>query len=307
MPPTPTSRPPSRAPSAPHAHPRGTPDARHLQGLVENLVWLVEQRGFVPNGLRTYYTNRSQPPLLRWVGGGQAWWRWPGLSTAGPALHLLARLQHVILLRHMDMHGLWVSAPHRVQPEAHRRVCQLDTSASQPPLAGASHPAISFRPVPLLAPSNHPPAARWWQRCMPPPPTPPSSTEPWPPWCVSMPTGPPSPSRCVMVLLGLAPKPCACEQASGRAPQGMRTSMPTGPPLPSRSCCWGGTALPTTASPATGPTGRPRAPSPGQATASWRQGWPRRRRDGCGGMWPLPPSLGGTSPPAGWRGRGAEA
>ncbi|KAF0930483.1 hypothetical protein E2562_032907 [Oryza meyeriana var. granulata] len=29
-----------------------------------NLVYLVEKYGFVPNGARSYYTNRSQPPLL---------------------------------------------------------------------------------------------------------------------------------------------------------------------------------------------------------------------------------------------------
>ncbi len=32
--------------------------------MVENLVWLVENYGFVPNGSRSYYLNRSQPPLL---------------------------------------------------------------------------------------------------------------------------------------------------------------------------------------------------------------------------------------------------
>jgi len=31
---------------------------------VENLVVLLERFGFVPNGSRTYYLNRSQPPLL---------------------------------------------------------------------------------------------------------------------------------------------------------------------------------------------------------------------------------------------------
>ncbi len=36
----------------------------YAQGLVENLLHLVEQHGFAPNGARTYYLNRSQPPLL---------------------------------------------------------------------------------------------------------------------------------------------------------------------------------------------------------------------------------------------------
>lgn len=32
--------------------------------IVLNLVYLLEKYGFVPNGARSYYTNRSQPPLL---------------------------------------------------------------------------------------------------------------------------------------------------------------------------------------------------------------------------------------------------
>jgi alpha,alpha-trehalase len=31
---------------------------------VRNLLHLVDVWGFVPNGARSYYTNRSQPPLL---------------------------------------------------------------------------------------------------------------------------------------------------------------------------------------------------------------------------------------------------
>ena len=38
-----------------------------MQGLIINLLAQVEARGFVPNGLRSYYCNRSQPPLLSQV------------------------------------------------------------------------------------------------------------------------------------------------------------------------------------------------------------------------------------------------
>ena len=31
---------------------------------VDNMLWLVEKYGFMPNGNRTYYLNRSQPPFL---------------------------------------------------------------------------------------------------------------------------------------------------------------------------------------------------------------------------------------------------
>lgn len=35
-----------------------------VRGILENLLGLVEQYGFVPNGGRIYYTRRSQPPFL---------------------------------------------------------------------------------------------------------------------------------------------------------------------------------------------------------------------------------------------------
>jgi alpha,alpha-trehalase len=38
--------------------------AAAARGCVLNLLHLVEDHGFVPNGTRTYYLNRSQPPLL---------------------------------------------------------------------------------------------------------------------------------------------------------------------------------------------------------------------------------------------------
>lgn len=34
------------------------------KGMIENLVYMVEEFGFMPNGGRLYYLNRSQPPLL---------------------------------------------------------------------------------------------------------------------------------------------------------------------------------------------------------------------------------------------------
>lgn len=33
-------------------------------GMVENFILLIETHGFIPNGLRTYYLRRSQPPLF---------------------------------------------------------------------------------------------------------------------------------------------------------------------------------------------------------------------------------------------------
>nr|CAI5865772.1 unnamed protein product [Callosobruchus analis] len=34
------------------------------KGMLENFIAIVDKYGFVPNGCRVYYLNRSQPPLL---------------------------------------------------------------------------------------------------------------------------------------------------------------------------------------------------------------------------------------------------
>lgn len=66
--------------------PIAAPSAR-LQGILSTLLAMVEVHGFVPNGLRTYYRNRSQPPLLsqvrrvrRWLAG----WSSAGISDWRP-------------------------------------------------------------------------------------------------------------------------------------------------------------------------------------------------------------------------------
>lgn len=37
-----------------------------VRGMIENMGHLIDMYGFVPNGNRVYYLNRSQPPLLTW-------------------------------------------------------------------------------------------------------------------------------------------------------------------------------------------------------------------------------------------------
>ncbi|EJD73652.1 trehalase, variant [Loa loa] len=37
-----------------------------VRGMIENMGSLIERFGYVPNGNRVYYLNRSQPPLLTW-------------------------------------------------------------------------------------------------------------------------------------------------------------------------------------------------------------------------------------------------
>lgn len=35
-----------------------------IQGMVDNFAWLIDELGFIPNGNRTYYLGRSQPPFF---------------------------------------------------------------------------------------------------------------------------------------------------------------------------------------------------------------------------------------------------
>lgn len=65
-------------------HPLPACGAEHAQGTVGTLLSLVEAHGFVPNGLRRYYLNRSQPPLLSQVGGVGEGGCWDGLNVGGP-------------------------------------------------------------------------------------------------------------------------------------------------------------------------------------------------------------------------------
>lgn len=34
------------------------------EGLIENFIMSIEKYGFIPNGCREYYLNRSQPPFF---------------------------------------------------------------------------------------------------------------------------------------------------------------------------------------------------------------------------------------------------
>ena len=36
-----------------------------LKCMVDNFAWMIENYGHIPNGNRTYYLSRSQPPVLR--------------------------------------------------------------------------------------------------------------------------------------------------------------------------------------------------------------------------------------------------
>lgn len=89
------------------------------QSIVGTLLALVEAHGFAPNGLRRYYLNRSQPPLLSQVGG-----RGGGLST----------IQRQQAPRHPALHAaaVWVA-----DPEARPALC----CPRRPQMVAAVHAA----------------------------------------------------------------------------------------------------------------------------------------------------------------------
>lgn len=39
-----------------------------VQGIVDNLLYLVERYGYVPNGIRTYYLNRRYASAIPFLG-----------------------------------------------------------------------------------------------------------------------------------------------------------------------------------------------------------------------------------------------
>lgn len=83
-----------------------------IRDMVENFAWLIDQIGFIPNGNRTYYCTRSQPPffalmveLLAEVSGDQ--------TVPGRYLPQLKR-----------EYAFWMSGVETLSPDkpAHRRV-----------------------------------------------------------------------------------------------------------------------------------------------------------------------------------------
>ncbi|KAG6548660.1 hypothetical protein Mapa_009814 [Marchantia paleacea] len=72
------------------------------RGIVDNLLGMVESYGFVPNGARKYYLNRSQPPLLSQMVRA--------VYEATGDVGLLEKAVPILIKEH----GFWTSAPHSV-------------------------------------------------------------------------------------------------------------------------------------------------------------------------------------------------
>lgn len=72
---------------------------------LENLLWSIKEFGFVPNGARIYYVDRSQPPLLTMM-VDEYIQETGDVSILGDAVGLL----------HQE-HQYWMQTPHRVPPQ----------------------------------------------------------------------------------------------------------------------------------------------------------------------------------------------
>ena len=84
-----------------------------VRSMLDNFAHLVETVGHIPNGNRTYYLSRSQPPYFAAMVGLYA-----GATDTASALPYLAALE--------AEHAFWMDGAERVAPgDAHRRVVRL--------------------------------------------------------------------------------------------------------------------------------------------------------------------------------------
>ena len=84
-----------------------------VRSMLDNFAYLVRTVGHIPNGNRTYYLGRSQPPYFAAMVGLYA-----GATDTAQALHYLDALE--------AEHAFWMDGAERVAPgDAYRRVVKL--------------------------------------------------------------------------------------------------------------------------------------------------------------------------------------
>lgn len=94
---------------------RDRPDI--IRAAADNFRWQIERYGFVPNGNRTYYLSRSQPPLLFKV---------IELLTSVEGEHVVANYLPALI----QEHRFWMDgAEESADPGAYRRVVRLQGGA----------------------------------------------------------------------------------------------------------------------------------------------------------------------------------
>ncbi len=85
--------------------------------MLDNFAWLIERFGHIPNGNRTYYLSRSQPPFFAAMVGLYA-----RAADTAQALRFLEALE--------AEHAFWMDGAERLAPgEAYRRVARLPGGA----------------------------------------------------------------------------------------------------------------------------------------------------------------------------------
>ena len=143
-----------------------------IEDMVDNFAWLIDTYGFIPNGTRTYYLSRSQPPFFSlmvellgnirgdeillaylpqllaehqfWMTGKEA------LDKHNQAMHRVVRLdENVILNRYWDND----STP---RPEAYKE--DIETASRI-----AARPEITYRNLRAAAESGWDFSARWFR------------------------------------------------------------------------------------------------------------------------------------------------
>jgi len=88
-----------------------------VRDMLDNFAFLIRTFGHVPNGNRTYYLSRSQPPFFGAMVGLYA-----GAADTAAALRYLDALE--------AEHAFWMEGADALRPgEAHRRVVRLDDGA----------------------------------------------------------------------------------------------------------------------------------------------------------------------------------
>lgn len=86
-----------------------------MQNMMDNFAYLIDEIGFIPNGNRTYYTSRSQPPFF----------------TSMVKLLAETKADSTILLKYLPFiekeYTFWMDGKDQLSPEntAHRRVVRL--------------------------------------------------------------------------------------------------------------------------------------------------------------------------------------
>ncbi|MEW5317163.1 MAG: hypothetical protein WDW38_008489 [Sanguina aurantia] len=142
------------------------------EGLLLNLLYLVQRLGFAPNGARSYYTNRSQPPLLGCM--VRAVWEAKGGDPSDPLLaaalpQLLACHRHwttghkVVGVTGSDgqRHGLsrYYAAWDRPRPESYRE--DIETARAAGLDDGSKEAAQLWRDLASAAESGWDFSSRW--------------------------------------------------------------------------------------------------------------------------------------------------